>query len=219
MKKALLLCLATVVMVGLSASLSLAAVGPYLTLQGGATWLEDADIDFDGIPSSDFSIEAEFDTGVNAGVAVGFDYGQARLEAEFVYRQNDFDKFTGHDFGDAFEDRADGDISATSMMVNAYWDLPTGGPMTPYLGGGVGFANVSWNEVEDEGLEVVDDDDNVFAYQLAAGIAFEVGPNLALDLGYRYFATEDPELEDNFGDDFETEYNSHNATLGLRFMF
>jgi opacity protein-like surface antigen len=223
MKKALLLCLATVVMVGLSASVSLAAAGPYLTLQGGATWLEDADIDFDGVPSSDFSLEAEFDTGFNAGVAAGYDYGPARLEAEIAYRQNDVDKFKGQFQGEGFEGSADEDVSATSLMVNAYWDIPTGSPITPYIGGGVGFANVSFNEVEVEGVEIVDDDDNVFAYQLAAGVAFEINPNLALDLGYRFFATEDPELEADLGAgfeaDFETEYESHNVSLGLRFIF
>jgi opacity protein-like surface antigen len=219
MKKALLLCLATVVMVGLSASVSLAAAGPYLTIQGGATWLEDADLDYDFLPSSALSVEAEFDTGFNAGVAAGYDFGAARLEAEFAYRQNDFDKFTGQFLGESFEDSADGDVSAASLLFNAYWDLPTGGPVTPYIGGGVGFANVSFNEVEDLGVEIIDDDDNVLAYQAAAGIAFDINPDLALDLGYRYFATEDPELEDDFGDEFETEYSSHNVSLGLRFMF
>jgi opacity protein-like surface antigen len=219
MKKVLLFCLATMIMVGLTASFSLAAAGPYMSIQGGATWLEDADLDYDIIPSSDLSVEAEFDTGFNMGVAVGYDYGPARLEAEVAYRQNDFDKFKGQFLGFGFEDSADGDVSATSLMVNAYWDLPTGGPITPYIGGGVGFANVSFNEVEDLGFEFIDDDDNVLAYQAAAGIAFDINPNLALDLGYRYFATEDPELEDDFGDEFETEYDSHNVSLGLRFMF
>lgn len=219
MKKALLLCLAIVVIMGWSASISLAAAGPYLTLQGGATWLEDADIDYDGVPSSLLSVEAEFDTGFNLGVAAGYDYGQARLEAEIAYRQNDIDKFKGQVLGFGFEDSADGDVSATSLMVNAYWDIPTGSPITPYIGGGLGFANVSFNEVEDEGEDLVDDDDNVLAYQAAAGIAFDINPNLTLDLGYRYFATDDPELEDDFGDEFETEYDSHNVSLGLRFLF
>jgi opacity protein-like surface antigen len=223
MKTAFLLCLATVAMVGWSASISLAAAGPYLTLQGGATWLEDAGIDYDGVPSSDFSLEAEFDTGFNLGVAAGYDYGPARLEAEVAYRQNDIDKFNGQFEGFGFEGSADGDVSATSLMVNAYWDIPTGSPITPYIGGGVGFANVSVNDVElevfGERFDLADDDDNVFAYQLAAGIAFDINPNLALDLGYRYFATDDPELEDEFGDDFETEYDSHNVSLGLRFIF
>jgi outer membrane autotransporter protein len=220
MKKALLLGLATLVMVGFSAPFSLAAAGPYLTLQGGATWLEDSDFDIDDVPSSLLSLEAEFDTGFNLGVAAGYDFGAARLEAEVAYRQNDVDKINAQanipeiDLVGSGSADGDGDVSATSLLVNAYWDIPTGSPVTPYVGGGVGFANISANDVEVEGIDVADDDDNVFAYQLAAGIAFEINPNLALDLGYRYFATEDPEIEDA-----EIEYETHNATLGLRFLF
>lgn len=219
MKKTLSVCFIALVMVGLAASISQAAVGPYLSLQAGGTWLEDADIEYDGVPSSVFSEEAEFDTGYNVGAALGYDYGPARLEAEIAYRQNDFDSFSGQFLGAGFKSSADGDVDATSFMVNAYWDFESGSPVTPYLGAGAGFANVSYNDVRDDLGDFVDDDDNVFAYQLAAGIGFEIDPNLTFDLGYRYFTTDDPEVRDSFGDTFETEYKSHNVSLGLRMTF
>jgi opacity protein-like surface antigen len=234
MKKGLFLCSAILVMVGLSASLATAAVGPYFSLHGGATWLEDSDLDYDGVPSFVFSGEAEFDTGYNLGAAMGYDYGPARLEAEIAYRENEFDQFNVQEFGDSFVDRADGDVSATSLMINAFLDLTTGSPITPYIGGGVGFANVSFNDVQEEingvFFNLADDDDNVLALQFAAGIAFEINPSLTLDLGYRYFVTEDPEIEvdpdlvivDDFGnvfDELDAEYESHNVSLGLRFLF
>jgi opacity protein-like surface antigen len=104
-------------------------------------------------------------------------------------------------------------------MANAFWDIETGSPVTPYLGGGIGVANVSINDLGVFGISVVDDDDTVFAYQFGAGIALELNPNMALDFGYRYFVTTDPEFTDNFGDKFESEYQTHNASLGLRIMF
>ena len=43
---------------------------------------------------------------------------------------------------------------------------------------------------------------------------------MAIDLGYRYFATSDPEFDDDLGlGGFESEYKSHNVSLGLRMNF
>lgn len=204
-KKALLVLLAGLVSATLMTPASFAA-NPYFSVQVGATWLEDADLD---------GVDAEFDTGYNVGAAGGYDFGMARLEAELAYRENDFDKLKlgGLSAG------ADGDMSAFSFMVNGYWDLENATPLTPYLGAGVGVANVEISDLEVAGIDVADDDDTVFAYQLAAGIGFELNQAMILDLGYRYFATEDPEFDSDLGGDFEGEYDSHNVSLGLRMNF
>ncbi len=212
MKGKLLVLLVGLVAATLLASTALAAGNPYFGVMVGATWVEDAENDYGGGATFD----TEFDTGYNVGAAVGYDFGMGRLEGEIAYRQNDFDKVDvlGIDLG------ADGDTSALSFMVNAYWDIETGSPVTPYLGGGIGMANVSINDFQVDFFgDVADDDDTVFAYQLAAGVGFEVAPSLVLDLGYRYFATEDPEFEDDFGDKFDSEYATHNASVGLRMNF
>jgi outer membrane autotransporter protein len=188
------------------------AAGPYMSVQVGSTWVKDADFDYDEF----FPLEAQFDTGFNVGVAGGHDFGMVRLEAELAYRENDFDKIEFPFFGRA---RASGDISATSLMFNGYYDLETGSPVTPYLGAGLGVANVSMNDVKVAGVKVVDDDDTVFAYQIGAGVAFALNEVMALDLGYRYFATADPEFTDRERDDFDFEYKSHNVSLGLRINF
>jgi opacity protein-like surface antigen len=196
---------------------------PYFSVHVGGTWLQDADVDFDD--PDFFDDEIEFDSGFNVGGAFGYDYGMARLEIELAHRQNDVDTIKV----DLLDFKGDGDFSATSVMLNGYWDFETGSPVVPYIGGGIGFANVSANNVKffDElgAVRYVDDDDNVFAYQLAAGLAFALNPALTLDLGYRFFGTSDPELEADpllvdppFGD-FETEFDSHNVSLGLRMNF
>lgn len=220
MKRALLsLCLlAACALPALPAEAS--GIGPYMTMQAGGTWVEDADVEYDGVSPADLTLEAEFDAGYRLAAALGYDYGLLRLEGEFAYRENDVDSFSGRFLGTPFAFAADGDVSATSFMFNGFWDLETGSPMTPYLGAGIGLANVSYDDVVDDvGAPFIDDDDTVLAFQFAAGLAFEVTPVLTLDLGYRYFATDDPELEDAFGDSLETEYKSHNASVGLRFMY
>ena len=78
---------------------------------------------------------------------------------------------------------------------------------TPYLGGGLGWANVEF----DDGAK---DDDNVFAYQVGGGLALEMMPLVTFDLGYRYFGTADPNI---FGAD--VDYDSHNIMAGVRIGF
>lgn len=207
MKKTRFMFLVCLVSSFLMASFSFAAVGPYVSGQVGATFLQDADFSASG----GLTGETSFDTGFNLGVAGGYDFGPARVEGEVAYRLNDVDEYQVNGLGTF---AGDGDVSTLSLMANGFWDIETGSRVTPYLGAGIGVAQVSM----DDPSVPMDDDDTVFAYQLAAGVAFDLNPSLALDLGYRYFATSDPEFDDAAGT-FETEYMSHNLSLGLRYTF
>jgi opacity protein-like surface antigen len=229
MKRRLLSLLVALASVTLMASVASAAgapyypMHPYFSVHVGGTWLQDADVDYDD--PTIFDDEIEFDNGYNVGGAFGYDYGLARLEVELAHRQNDVDTININFIEGPAAFSGDGDFSATSVMLNGYWDFETGSPVVPYIGGGIGFANVSANDVEINGAPVVDDDDTVFAYQLAAGIAFALAPPLTLDLGYRFFGTSNPDLEIDPSlrvlgfSDFETEFDSHNVSLGLRMNF
>lgn len=71
-------------------------------------------------------------------------------------------------------------------MVNAYVDLGKYYGITPYVGGGVGIANVNYDFVGPVYSGLTSSDTNRFAWALMAGVAVDVTPNLKLDLGYRY---------------------------------
>ena len=94
-------------------------------------------------------------------------------------------------------------------MGNAYYDFSTEGSFSPYIGAGLGYANVE-ADLDDFG----DEDDNVFAYQFILGGSFASSETLSVDLQYRYFATDDPEF-----DGLEAEYSTHNLMIGLRQSF
>lgn len=81
-----------------------------------------------------------------------------------------------------------------TAMANAYVDLPRLGPVQPYIGAGIGAANVSYNtwktaEIcptcsytsEKEGFS-----DWRFAMGLMAGVSYDITDRLKFDLGYRY---------------------------------
>ena len=87
---------------------------------------------------------------------------------------------------------------------------------TPFIGGGFGFANVEYDIDSVAGIDVDSskEDDNVMAYQIMLGGSFAATEQLSIDLQYRFFGTENPEI-----DGTDIEYQSHNAMLGLRYSF
>lgn len=104
-----------------------------------------------------------------------------------------------------------------SFMGNGYFDIPTNSPLKPYVGIGLGFANVQL-EGDNFGL-TASDSDLVGALQLMAGVGFDISPRATLTFGYRYFTTTDPNFNSGFGGAFDTEFISHDFLFGARFRF
>ena len=190
------------------------AAGPYVGVEAGAVFLSDSTFEAAGIDVGD----AKFDTGYGLGLVGGHDFGTWRLEGEFTWRKND-NKEISSAFG---TDPIGGDVSTLALMVNAYYDFRMVSPtFVPYLGVGVGGARVSAKVDDPIDGTVIDDNDMVFAYQLAAGVGFVVNKQITIDLGYKYFATADPSFEviGAGGAKLDAEYKSHNIFLGLRYSF
>jgi len=98
--------------------------------------------------------------------------------------------------------RARSSYKAGSLMVNGYVDLGTLAGFTPYVGAGLGATRISWGNVNAIGSCVDSasgcggassvstrysgESDWRFTYALMAGVAYEVAPNVKLDLGYRF---------------------------------
>lgn len=200
----LLYCLLSVV---LMASAALAAEGPYFGVQAGATWLDDVEGD---------GVNIEFDTGYNLGAAAGYDFGQFRAEGEIGYSENGVDQI---DISGEGSFGADGQGRALRFMANGYVDFETQTAFTPYLGAGVGVVNIYINNLEVGDQDIIDDDETVFAYQFALGVGYDVVENVVFDCSYRYFATDDVELQDKFGGESEVDIDTHNIVLGFRWLF
>ena len=207
MNKSKLIILGCIFILMLASSV-FAADGVYISGNIGLTILNDSDLTSSAAPG--VTVETEFDAGLDVYGAMGFVVGQARIELELAYRINDIDSFTS-----GVTVSGGGEVSALSGLVNAFYDIKTDSKITPYIGGGLGVAYVeidnlllSFNGITIPGNE----DDTVFAYQVGGGIAYAINDKMTADLGYRYFATEDPDF-----DGLEAEYDSHNITIGIRF--
>ena len=143
------------------------------------------------------------------------DYARFRVEGEVSYRQSDFDE--GQFLGLPVD--VEGSVSTVAFLVNLAVDFETGTFVRPYLvaGGGAGWTKI--DEMEVRGVTVSDDDLLQYACQIGGGVGLDLTPALALDLGYRYFATSRDEFEDELGDDFFFRYRTHNFLVGLRYRF
>lgn len=197
---------------------------PYVSINLGTAWVEDADYTDSGTYPDGYSYddrgEFSFDAGFAMTAAFGFaDESGFRGEIEIGYRQNDIDEATGtyaeYDptgnlaYVEDYVDTFGVDVMTSSLMFNGYYDFMPSEAVSPFIGAGIGFANVE-SDLDYYGS----DDDGVFAYQFAAGVGLALNPNMKVDVQYRYFATEDPDI---YG--LEYEYVTHNVLVGLRTSF
>lgn len=208
MKKRYLIAVSGLAMVLAGTTAAGAAEGFYAGALAGVTIPSDSD--WTG-PGQD-TIEIEYDPGFATGVFLGYDAGMFRGEIETTYYASEVDTLTvtGTSLG------AGADVTALSFMVNAYWDFENSSAFTPYLGVGIGGANVEFENLTILGFSIPgDQDDTQFAYQFMAGVDYSLTEMMMLGLSYRYFATTDLE----FSGGQEVEYGAHNLLVGLRFNF
>jgi len=108
------------------------------------------------------------------------------------------------------------------MMCNAFFDLHNSSPITPYLGGGIGFATMYLSDTFVPGDPVPiyqADNDTVFAYQAGGGLDIALNRRISLDLSYRYFATTKAKFGSNSDVTTDLTFRSHNTAVGLRVKF
>lgn len=180
----------------------------YYGAHGGLNINHSADLELSGT-----TFDIDLDPGFAIGGFVGYEFGSGlRAEGELAYRLNDVETFTGIS--------GSGDVSSFAFMANAFYDFDFGSSFVPYVGGGIGAARLSFSDAGVVGIPLVDGDDVVFAYQLGAGIGFQVSPRLTVTADYRYFATADGEFSATAGGTvFDGEYSNSTILIGVRTTF
>jgi len=179
------------------------AAQSYVSVHGGLGFIQDADVSEGGL-SGEFS----FDPGMALDIAVGVTPSEGtpvRAEAAFIFQKNDIDEVSVDGLGSA---PLDGDATVIAGLINLYYDFENDSPVTPFITGGVGLANV------DAEIEGDSEDDSVIAYQLGGGIGYALSETTTLDLMYRYFSMQDPEF-----DGADVEVAAHQFLIGARFAF
>ncbi|MEP3232343.1 MAG: acyloxyacyl hydrolase [Hyphomicrobiales bacterium] len=166
-------------------------------------------------------------TGFLGGVALGFEiFDNVRTEVELSYQRNGFSDFTasGALAGQPFDE--DATFQTTTVFGNVWFDLDFlgSGKISPYFGGGVGLGVIDADLFDNIGsFQDIDVDGAVFAYQLGAGVNFDISSRVNLGVGYRFrgFASTGTGL---FSPPFGTSLDgvspsSHNFIGSVRYKF
>lgn len=176
----------------------------------------------------------ELDDAFIFGGTLGYDFGIIRADLEVAYSKNEIkalsiDSVNGTpvtlDAADADEicdylevsscsvsgntiSYDGGGIRQASAMANIWLDIPVGGTITPYIGAGAGIAGF---ETDGEGKAK-------FAWQLGAGVAFNLSETLSITANYRHREVSRTTIEyDEFSGFNVGKIKTDIFTVGIRF--
>jgi opacity protein-like surface antigen len=178
-----------------------------------------------GIAQSD-----SFEPSFTGGVGVGYVWGpQFRTDLTVDVHSIMNTEFSGSvpaPFDASLTDKTK--FMSTILLANAYYDIRTGTPWTPYLGGGVGFAvnqvtrNVDYtNSVTDETVSTGNRTTDVqFAAAAMAGVSYDLSSFFAIDVNYRFLHIGGSEVSlkpDVSSSVAIGDLNEHQIRAGFRF--
>lgn len=193
------------------------AAGPYFDVFVGFGETDDTDFAVNGTSR----IDTEFDNNFAYGATFGYAFdNQWRVEGEITRREADVDSHSLD--GSAPIDGSSGDLNATSLFANVYYDFQTQSRVTPYVGVGVGTVKLDFVDFGVPGLDALDDDDDVLGYQAIAGLAVKINDRVQFRSDVRYMTADDAEVTSSAATGStpgEAPYSALDLTLGLRFTF
>lgn len=185
----------------------------------------------------------EFDSGMAASAEFGMRYGGGlRSGLELAFTQSDVDRHSGVTLGGANIDGVDaavltgsatqlgatvgqivddgqGEITNTALFANLYYDFNLGGAFEPYVGAGIGFAQVDV-DYSPSGVGIINGDDTTFAWQLKGGITWKIDPTWEAYGEYAYRQTDDISLDNQlFPGTLDIENTQSVFSVGVRFKF
>lgn len=188
--------------------------------------LDEVSRDFTGAPFLDFGIGYRWNRWFRTDIT-----GEYRSKSEF----------NGMDIYDAgtgpFPDVYTAKKSEWLALVNGYVDIGTWRGITPFVGAGVGAANVRIADFVDIGVGTTGDpaiayggtnDEWNFAWALYGGLAFDVTEAFTVELTYRYLDLGDGASGDLIAYDGTNtidnpmefkDITSHDVRLGFRYAF
>ncbi len=137
----------------------------YGSLSVGFGSQSDVDIKLTGIKSGSLNFNGAF----SFNGAVGYQFEQIRAELEVG---NQFLSGKDISFIDGSKIPITGNLSATTILINGYYDIPTGSKFRPYVGGGLGLGIIG-GKIRDS-FSTTDLSGTSFAYQLKAGVQYEI---------------------------------------------
>ena len=190
-------------------------------------------------PDSVQSVSHEFETGGIFGLGVGYQFNHwLRVDVTGEYRSaSTFHGFEINTFGaNTIPEQVTLIKSEWVALANVYADLGTWWSVTPFIGAGVGGANVRLSSFTDSAVtgpgtfamnSAPAGSQWNLAWALYAGLAYQVTPNFTVELAYRYLNLGNGKTGSPItgfdgtyqGDHYELKnIDSHDLKFGVRWM-
>ena len=157
---------------------------------------------------------------LGGALALGYDfYSQfgvpVRAEVEYALRGNSEKSWNYDVLG------VKGAWNASTLFLNLYYDFRNSTAFTPYVGAGLGMAfNYANYTLSAPGYNAnFDDHATTFAWNVGAGVAYDITDSFAVDLGYRYVNLGYYEVDLPAGAKVKNQPCNHEFMLGLRYTF
>ncbi|UCH75265.1 MAG: porin family protein [Rhodospirillales bacterium] len=155
--------------------------------------------------TNDAGVDASYDFGLGLGGYFGFHVQEnIRLEGELSYRTNDIDSRGGVPIA--------GKVESLALMANAFVDFKLKSNVEPYIGAGIGAADVDYR------ISGIDYTDTVLALQVMGGFATGIAPTVDLTVDYRLFLTDEVRVGSGVGWG-RVDYVNSAVTVGIRKTF
>jgi len=227
MKKIILLATATLLLLS-TAAFAAENTGFYVGVSGG--YVIPQTMTISDPDSGSWIVDAPLKNGYLGGVKVGWNtpFTNRILAVELEYNYifgTGFDNEKIVNYGGIMPITMEADIQIHALLLNFKARYPEG-RFHPYVGFGVGYAYFETGDatMRDPGGSVIvtapGASGGAFAYQLLAGLDFDITPNLGVGIGYKYLASK-PTIGSNVEGTFYAnfDYKASIVTLGLTYTF
>ncbi|MCP9798009.1 MULTISPECIES: outer membrane protein [unclassified Cyanobium] len=210
------------------------AKGWYLTIGAGYQQPSDQTVNSTGTFVSPFfspllfnfgnnnSTKLDLGGGFSGDVGVGYDFGALRAELTYGYSRSSLNAVGAANpigfgaFGIVpFTDNVSGVINKNDLLVSLYYDIETNSRWTPYIGGGVGYTNLSTPSFSLNGIPTNSVNKGLFGWQAKVGVSYAMNYNSDLYLEGVYqgaggYSTENVSFD---------AFNSFGGKIGFRYRF
>lgn len=192
--------------------------------------------------SEDFKIgsfnKGKFAGALNIGYNFKYDYDlPLRAELSYTMRGNSDKKYSYSESdvlldGDHFKSSDSHKVRMHTLMVNAYYDIETNRSITPFVGAGLGVAftklaqtysaQYEYGYYDVSGSVGMSDTKTKFAWNVAAGVTYNIDENLDMDFTARYVNAGKTSVKTNIQGinvKGEAKLSSIDLLAGIRYTF
>lgn len=232
--KILSILFAGIALIGVSSAFAYEEDNWYVSGAGSFGFYNDSKV-ITGQGKNSTSYKSDQKNGFGGSIAVGRSFDCWRVELEAAHRQTSTKKLTDKQLEKlGFDPKAGESFRAnykgqTSLMVNAYRDIPVSEEVSLYVGAGAGIA-LAHTSTDAQEISATTGKLEKFhknktsvvpAGQVMAGLTYHVNDRVDLYGGYRLIVTGKPKFHNLNGERIKMKSTpfSNNIELGLRFKF